>query len=131
MKQIIKKVKRHHIREVIVYAMVGGNAWVAQTISYLALIRLHWFPSIAMICGNFAGLLVSYYGHTQFTFRKHRFSHKEFVKFVVTSIIGLCINIGGVRLITKVLLLNPEYAIIPTLFTPAITFLISKFWAFK
>jgi len=132
MKQIIKKVRRRHVREVFIYGMVGGVAWITQTITYLILIRLlHIFPSVAMICGTLAGLIISYYGHTQFTFRKHRFSHTEFVKFMVTSMLGLCINIGGVRLITKVLLLSPEFAIIPTIFTPFITFLISKFWAFK
>jgi putative flippase GtrA len=132
MKRIINKVKRHHIREVAVYGIVGGGAWVTQTVIFVLAIKLYIFPSISMILGTAGGFFVSYFGHTHLTFRKtHRFSHTEFVKFMVTSIIGLCINVGGVRIITKVLLLEPIYGIIPTIFTPVLTFLISKFWAFK
>ena len=129
---MIKKIKRHHLREIAVYGVVGGGAWVVQTIIFLLMVKMQIFPSVGMILGTLGGFLVSYFGHTHLTFRKtHRFSHTEFMKFMVTSVIGLCINVGGVRVITKVLLLDPLYGIIPTIFTPFVTFLISKFWAFK
>jgi putative flippase GtrA len=132
MKHIIKKIELRHALEVLTYLLVGGSAWVVQTIVYILLVKIAIFPSIAMILGSFSGMVVSYFGHTKYTFKKtHKFSHKEFIKFMVTSIIGLGINVSGVRIITKILLLNPNYAIIPTIFTPAITFIISKFWAFK
>lgn len=132
MKKLIKKVRPHHFREIFIYGMVGGMAWVVQTVMYLLLTRVSIFPSVAMIIGTAGGSIVSYFGHTRFTFQKeHKFSRSEFIKFIVTSIIGVCINIGGVRLITKVLLLHSDYAVIPTIFTPLVTFLISKFWAFK
>lgn len=132
MRSVIKKVRRRHLREVVVYGIVGGGSWVIQTILYVLLMRVHVYPSIAMICGNTGGFVFSYVGHTRFTFQKeHKFSHKDFVKFFVTSLIGLCVNVASVRIITKILLLNPHYAIIPTIFTPGLTFLISKFWAFK
>ena len=132
MKKIIKRINRKHVREIMVYGMVGGVAWVFQTLIYFMCIRLRVFPSIAMFAGNLGGLVVAYFGHIRFTFQKtHRFSRREFSKFMITSFIGLCINVGGVRLITKVLLLDPHYGVIPTIFTPGITFLISKFWAFK
>lgn len=130
MKEI--KIELRHAVEVLTYLFVGGSAWMVQTIVYVLLLKIHVFPSVAMIFGNFAGMFVSYFGHTKYTFKKtHKFSHKEFIKFMVTSTIGLGINVSGVRIITKVLMLNPHYAIIPTIFTPAVTFLISKFWAFK
>jgi hypothetical protein len=53
------------------------------------------------------------------------------MKFLVTSIIGMAINVGGVRFITKVLLLSPDWGLAPTLIAPFVTFLISKFWAFR
>lgn len=132
MRQLLKKINRRHAIEAFTYLCVGGTAWVVQTLMYVSLFHIHIFPSVAMILGNFAGFLVSYFGHVRFTFKRtHRFSHTEFIKFLITSVIGLCINVGGVRIITKVLMLHPGYAIIPTIFTPGITFLISKFWAFK
>ena len=132
MKNIIKKIERRHAIELFTYAFVGGSAWFVQTLVYVAAIKVHVFPSVSMVIGNTAGMLVGYFGHVRFTFKRtHKFSHSEFVKYFVTSIIGLLINVGGVRIITKVFLLDPSYGIIPTLFTPGITFLISKFWAFK
>jgi putative flippase GtrA len=132
MRRVIRKVRRHHIREVVVYGLVGGSAWIVQTILFVLCINLHIFPSISMMIGCFSGMVVAYFGHIRFTFRKsHKFSHSEFIKFLVTSGVGFIINVGGVRFIIKVLELDPHYGIIPTIFTPGITFLISKFWAFK
>ncbi|MCC2625296.1 MAG: hypothetical protein K0R14_1169 [Burkholderiales bacterium] len=132
MKQAIKKINRKHVRELFVYGMVGGVSWVVQTVLYVLLIRAHVFPSISMMIGCFAGFVTAYFGHIRFTFKKsHKFSHSEFMKFLVTSGVGFIINVGGVRFIIKVLELDPHYGIIPTIFTPGITFLISKFWVFK
>ncbi len=131
MKRVIKKVKMRHVREIVVYGIVGSSALLLQTIMYVFLIHVHVFPSIAMMVGTFSGMILSYFGHVKFTFKKNKFSHREFVKFAITSCIGLVLNVASVRIITKVLLLNPHYAIIPTLFTPLVTFLISKFWAFR
>lgn len=132
MKKLLNKVELKHAIEVFTYLLVGGSAWLVQTIVYVLLLKVNIFPSVSMIAGNVAGMFVSYFGHTKYTFKKtHKFSHKEFTKFAVTSVAGLFINVASVRIITKVLHLHPHYAILPTLFTPAITFLISKFWAFK
>ncbi len=132
MKRIIKKVHRRHAIELFTYAFVGGSAWLVQTLIYFCAIRVHIFPSVAMILGNFAGKVVAYFGHVRFTFkRSHKFSHKEFIKYLVTSIIGLCFNVGCVRIMTKVFMVDPHYAILPTILTPLLTFIISKFWAFK
>lgn len=132
MKRIIKKVHRRHAIELFTYAFVGGSAWIVQTAVYFASIKVHIFPSVSMILGNFAGMVIAYFGHVRFTFKQsHRFSHKEFIKYVVTSAFGLCFNVGCVRIMTKLFEFEPSYAIIPTIFTPLLTFLISKFWAFK
>jgi putative flippase GtrA len=132
MKKIIKKVHRRHAIQLLTYAFVGGGAWVVQTLTYFMAIRIGVFPSVAMIIGNFAGMLFAYFGHVKFTFkRSHKFSHKEFVKYLATSIIGLCFNVLCVRIMTKVFHTAPEYAVVPTIITPAFTFIISKFWAFR
>lgn len=132
MKNIIKRVHRRHAIQLFTYAFVGGSAWVAQTLVYFAALKVHIYPSVGMILGNFVGMIVAYLGHVKFTFkRKHKFSHKEFIKFFATSVFGLCFNVLGVRIMTKVFEVEPAYAILPTIITPLLTFLISKFWAFK
>ena len=130
--QHVKRIKRRHIRELVVYGVVGISALVVQDLLYWALHHyLGVFPSLSMLAGNIAGMFVAYFGHIKFTFRKHRYSKREFTKFLITSLIGLVINVAGVRLITKVLMLAPAFGVIPTFITPVITFLISKFWAFR
>lgn len=130
--QHVKKIKRKHIREIAIYGMVGLTALFFQDLVYWVSHRyFHVFPSVSMILGSTVGMFVAYYGHIKFTFKRHRFSKREFTKFMITSMIGLCINVGGVRILTKVFMLAPEYGVIPTFITPFISFLISKFWAFR
>ena len=117
--------------EMLTYGVVGGSAWITQSIVYFVLIHVKCYPAPAMMLGNFMGMLVAYGGHVRFTFKRtHRFSRSEFIKFMITSLIGLGINILGVRIVTHNLHLHPKYAIIPTMLTPLITYLISKFWTF-
>lgn len=132
MRDIVKKIHRRHAIEAFIYLLVGGSAWIVQTVIYIMAMKASIFPSVSMILGNLAGVFVAYFGHVWFTFKKeHSFSKSEFIKYFATAMFGLCINVLGVRLITKVLLIDPIYAIIPTILTPGLTFLISKFWAFK
>jgi putative flippase GtrA len=73
-KQHVKN-RRKHIREVIVYGMVGVSALVVQDIIYW--VCHHYFgvfPSIAMIIGSAGGMLIAYFGHVKYTFKKHRYS---------------------------------------------------------
>ena len=132
MKKIIKKVHRRHAVQILTYGFVGGGAFVVQTMMYFITLKIGIFPSVAMILGSFVGMVFAYFGHVTFTFKRtHKFSHKEFVKYVLIAIVGLIVNVLAVRTMTKVFYLDPKYAVLPTLITPAITFFISKFWAFK
>lgn len=131
-KKHVKEAHRKHIREIIIYGMVGVTALIIQDSIYLLAPHFGVYPTVAMIIGNFVAMFVAYFGHTKFTFNKqHKFSRHEFSKFLITSCIGLLINAGGVRLITKVLMLDHLWGLIPTFISPLVTFLISKFWAFK
>lgn len=131
MKKLINNINLKHIREIIVYGIVGGSAWVSQTICYIILINSHASALFSMFIGNLSGMLVSYYGHVKFTFKKGKFSHSDFIRFIIASLIGLSINVLGVKIVVEWLNLNPHFGIIPTFLTPLITYLISKFWVFR
>ncbi len=132
MKAIIKKIKRHHIKQVIVYGVVGVAALLVQVVLYFILCRLSVNPLYANFIGNGMGVIVGYKGHTKFTFeRTHKFSQKEFIKYVVTALIGLAINSISVYVLVTLLKYHSDVGLIPMFITPGITFLISKFWAFK
>lgn len=120
-----------HVREMIIYGIVGIGALVVQDIIFLVTPSFGVYPTVAMILGNFAGMFVSYYGHSKFTFKKEKYSKREFIKFAITALIGLLINAGSVRIITKIFMLDHTWGLLPTFITPVITYLISKFWAFR
>lgn len=123
--------KNQHLREILIYGVVGISALIAQDIIFLLGPSFGVYPTVAMIVGNLVGMFISYYGHSKFTFQKSRYSKREFIKFAITSMVGLVINAGSVRIITKVLMLDHTWGLLPTFITPIITFLISKFWAFR
>jgi len=129
--QHVKKTKSDHFKQLVVYGLVGGSALVVQDIIYYVAHKYGVFPSVAMGMGTIGGMFVAYFGHIKYTFKKGAYTRREFIKFVITSLIGLVLNVGSVRIIIKVLELNPTWGLVPTLITPFITFLISKFWAFK
>lgn len=132
MKKIIKKIKIRHIRQVFIYGLVGVVALVTQLFTYLTLCKLKMYPLYANFIGGILGVLVGYKGHTQYTFEKtHKFSRREFVKYILTSIIGIFINSISVYLLIDIFKYGSNIGIIPMLLTPGVTFIINKFWAFK
>lgn len=132
MRQIIKKVRLHHVRQVAIYGVVGLTALAAQMVAYLLLCDVHVAPLLANVVGNGLGMVLSYHGHTRYTFaRNHRFEQAEFMKYCATSLIGLGVSSLGIYIVVHVLKLNSSLGIIPMVLTPGVTFLISKFWAFR
>lgn len=128
---MLSRVKLKHVREITIYGIVGLAAWVLQSLLYMGLLNLRIFPSIAMVVATLIAFLFAYTGHVLFTFKVRRFIIKQFLRSVSNSLITLIINVILVRLTTKVFLLSPHYAVFPTLLTPGISFVISKFWVFR
>jgi putative flippase GtrA len=132
MKTIVKIIRKKHIREIILYGIIGILALIVQMGCYTFLCQLKLMPSIASIIGSIAGMVFGYFGHTRYTFqRTHKFSHHEFIKYIITGIICLAINTLSVYIITDLLKYSSHAGLLPMFITPFISFLISKFWAFK
>ncbi len=132
MLNIVKKINKFQIKQLVIYGIVGVSAAALAAISYIIFCKV-MEPLLANFLSNCCGMVVSYFGHTKFTFQKtHRFSPSEFIKFSITSLIGLASNSLWIFILVHIYKFNPEVGIYPIIFfTPMLTFLISKFWAFK
>ncbi|MBY0378966.1 MAG: GtrA family protein [Burkholderiales bacterium] len=132
MKKIIKKIHRRHIKQVLVYGVVGLVALVVQMSLYLILCRVGLFPLYATLIGAVIGMFVAYCGHVRYTFeKKHKFSKSEFIKYILTACFGVLFNIVSVYILITLLKLHSDFGVIPMILSPGITFIINKFWSFK
>ena len=113
--------------------MVGLSALGTQSIIYILLAHGGVTALLSTFAGNGCGMVVSYFGHTVFTFKKkHKFSRKEFIKFMLTNFTGLALNSLFAVLLVDVMHTHYSTVLYPQAFiTPLVTFLISKFWVFK
>ena len=132
MKAIIKKIRKKHLKQIILYGVIGVIALLLQMLVYTSLCYLKLIPSIASIFGSISGMIFGYFGHTKYTFEKtHKFSHKEFIKYIITGVICLSINGVSIYILTNILNYSSHIGLLPMFLTPLISFIISKFWAFK
>jgi putative flippase GtrA len=132
MKTIIKKVRKKHIKELALYGIIGVIALFTQMFIYTILCYFKIIPLVSSIFGSISGMILGYFGHTKYTFKKiHKFSHKEFIKYIITGIICLSINSISVYVLTDLFNYSSHIGLLPMFLTPLMSFLISKFWAFK
>ena len=90
-------------------------------------------PLIANIFAFFSAFLISYLGHSLWTFNDKTHTHKTAVrKFFLVALVGFILNEGGYYLLLTLTSLNYMSAlIIILLIVPLITFVLSKYWAFS
>ncbi|GHD10628.1 GtrA family protein [Tianweitania populi] len=121
-------------REVLAFASVGGAATIVHYMA--ALIAAQWLPvTFANPIGFVTAVLVSYFGHVQFTFqlkgeeRRHR---HRLPRFLVTAVCGFVA--GQTVLLTLTSFTNaPDWLAlgIAVVSVPVITFALSKLWVFR
>jgi putative flippase GtrA len=143
---IFKTIQYSSVKEIFIYGLVGIAALTIQDICYIAIIQTNKYMTctfflcqyfqthiavLAMLIGNIFGMFVSYEGHNKFTFKKEKKCYKEFIKFSITSAIGLCFNLISTYFLINIMHLDHQFGLIPTFIAPAITYSISKFWVFK
>ena len=132
MKKIIRKIHRRHVRQVVVYGVVGVVALLVQMGIYVMLCRVGLFPLYATLIGAVFGMFLAYKGHVKYTFEKdHKFSRPEFIRYMATACFGVIFNSVAVYVLVTILKLHSDFGVIPMILTPGITFIINKFWSFK
>jgi putative flippase GtrA len=123
---------KSHIRQLVVFGAVGVTAAIINLSIYLPLCHFGIPPLLANIVGFCCSNVSAYLGHSKFTFKRTHYAKHEFIKYFITSLSGLAINSLFIIVLVHILKFHYSVMIYPTLFfTPILTFLASKFWAFK
>jgi putative flippase GtrA len=119
-------------REIPLFVIVGVAATLTNYFAALAAERLGAGPLLAGFLGYLSAVGLSYVGNSRLTFRRPVLHGPQFARFAAISLTGLAINLSlvfiGAHLLGRPLWL----ALVPVvLVVPAVTFLMSKFWAFR
>lgn len=118
------------------FGIVGLLATGVHVGTYVGTVALFGLsPLLANLAGFCIGVIVSYSGHSRWTFRDASAENGNGIgalgKFVIIAISGLLLNTALVYLLTDVLKLHYLYAAIPMVtLVPALTFAFAKYWAF-
>lgn len=86
---------------------------------------------IASLSAYVAGMAVSFFGQSRFTFRisSTRFGH--IWRFVVLSVLGLLVSYFSVPFVERVLGMHASWATLLTMvLVPLLSFILMKFWVF-
>jgi len=88
-------------------------------------------PLTSNIIGFLVAFHVSYTGHHYWTFQRKQASNQSFFKFFLTAIFSFLLNQGLFALLLLTSLPYQLSLLIVLCIVPPLTFLLSKYWAFK
>ena len=122
---------RHETGRVARFAVVGMVATAVHAFFYTALAE---FAGIGALPANWIGFAigfgVSLFGHSLWTFGTG-VSASRTARFLVVAATGLCANTLFVWLVVDMMAFRPVAALPFIVFVvPALTYLVSRFWAF-
>jgi putative flippase GtrA len=122
-----------HLATLLRFSSVG----VIATLVYFAvsngLIVVGWStPAWASLFGYFAGMMFSFLGQSQFTFRTGRVTTEQIFCFFVLSTVGISISYGGTYiLVTYPSVTNLPATVIVAALIALCSFVIMNIWIFK
>lgn len=114
------------------FAGVGGAATVTHYLSALAANTLAGAtPLEANVSGYLCAVMVSYFGHALFTFRRPVLLARQFTRFLTISLAGLVIGQAITFATSELLHLPFAVALVPVVtMVPVFTYVASSLWAF-
>ena len=127
---------RKLIKQVMRFGSVGVLATLANGAIYAGLTAFFGLqPLLSNLLAFLVAFALSFQGHFHWTFgddsdgRRHKSA--ALPRFLIASLLGLCLNSLIVYLIVHVWTLSYLYALFGFVFvTPPVLFLINRFWAF-
>jgi len=93
-------------------------------------------PLLANLVAFVTAFAISFAGHLQWTFKQEgsysRMQVRKVIRFLITALLGLALNSLFTWSINDLLNLHYLWALLPMVaLTPAVTFVLSKLWAFR
>jgi putative flippase GtrA len=123
------------------FGIVGLSATIVHSVLYLLLGGpVGISPLIANVLAFSVAVLVSYFGHFQWTFRDESgagaaevsLMKDQLPRFVIVAVIGLILNSLAVYSVVDVMGSAYGYALIPMVtLVPVVVFALSKIWVFR
>ena len=120
------------LAQMIRFGGVGSIATMAHVLSALtAESALLLSPQPANLTGFLVAVVVSYFGHSYFTFRTGHGSSDRFLRFAMVALAGYAASSLTVALVTQGLGLSFGLAMVAVaVVVPASSFLAMRFWVF-
>jgi putative flippase GtrA len=120
------------LRQIGAFVAVGLTATATHaTVAMVAHQVWHATPLIANLAGYVSAVMISYLGHSVFTFETDAFRGAQFLRFVAASLAVLILNQAVMFACANLLSIPFNYALAITIVSaPVISFVISKLWVF-
>lgn len=121
------------IKQLCRFGLVGGMATIINcTVFVLLADTLKLQPLSANFLAFLSAFLISYFGHSWWTFKHNHHTKEKLAKFLTTSLMGLALNSGFVWVLMHCLYQSAYVAVLPMVFiTPLLIFFINKSWVFN
>lgn len=115
------------------FGIIGGLATIINCIIFVLLVD---FLKLQPLAGNFlafsSAFLISYLGHSSWTFKNKQHNKERLIKFLITALIGLAVNSSFVWILMHYFNQSAYIAVLPMVFiTPILVFYINKTWVFN
>jgi len=121
---------RNVLAQLVKFGGVGLAATAVHAVIYAGLGKII-APAWANLYAFSVAFIVSYLGHRYVSFAQAAPVRGSLLRFVVVALVGLLLNAGFVQAVTLAQL-DYRWALLPMLFfVPGVTFLLSKYWAFR
>tara|TARA_R110000868_G_scaffold407985_1_gene690057 strand:+ start:13771 stop:14148 length:378 start_codon:yes stop_codon:yes gene_type:complete len=122
-----------HFFQLMRFGIIGASAAaVNMFMLYYFVETYQLMPLVANIFAFLIAFLVSYFGHRHWTFREKQHANSSLPKFFMVAAMGFLLNEALFAVFLHVFHIYYMLALFITLIIVAVvTFVFSKFWAFK
>jgi putative flippase GtrA len=125
------KINRQELLQLIKYLILGGVGAILDIFVFALLVIAGVTPLLGNIFSTSAGILVSYYLNSRYTFKASKKSQENLIKFFLVGIFGLILSSFSLWILIEGIKVIPIYAKIFVLPLIAIVqYSLNRKWSF-
>jgi putative flippase GtrA len=118
-------------RKATSFVLVGCLATAIQYVILAILVRLGWNAAVASGTGFVINVSIGYWMNYQFTWSSGKNHRETMTKYLVSCLVGLCLNISIVYVLTSIGLFYLLAQVIATGLTMFFNFFSNDLWTFR